>query len=154
MWVGYLPVGSNRLLYTCTTPGVLEAIAHAAAILLAPSNPIVSVGPILAVPGLRDAVRSSSARKVAISPIVGGQALKGPADRMLRGLGHAVSPAGVARLYHDLVNTLVLDEVDAALADEVRALGMDAVVAQTVMHGPAEKRELARRALDAAGVAA
>jgi len=135
-------------------PGVLEAIAHAAAILLAPSNPIVSVGPILAVPGLRDAVRSSSAHKVAISPIVGGQTLKGPADRMLRGLGHAVSPVGVARLYHDLVDTLVLDEVDAALADEVRALGIGAVVAQTVMRGPAEKRDLARRVLDAAGVAA
>src|SRR5205814_1389728 len=85
---------------------------------------------------------------------VGGQALRGPADRMLRGLGHAVSPVGVARLFHGLVDALVLDEVDAALADLVRALGMDAVVGPTIMRWLSEERVLARRALEAVGVAA
>ncbi len=135
-------------------PGVLESIAQASAILLAPSNPIVSLGPILAVPGLRQALRASPAPIVAISPIVGGAALKGPADRMLRGLGHEVSPLGVARLYQDFLRVMVLDEQDAALATAVRAIGIQAVVAPTIMRGPAEKRELARQALAAAEVAA
>jgi LPPG:FO 2-phospho-L-lactate transferase len=135
-------------------PGVLEAIGGASAILLAPSNPIVSIGPILAVPGLRAALREARACRVAVSPIVGGAALKGPADRMLRGLGHEVSPAGVAALYRDFLDAMVLDEQDAALAPAVRALGIEPVVAPTIMRGPAEKRELARRALAAARVAA
>jgi LPPG:FO 2-phospho-L-lactate transferase len=135
-------------------PGVLEAIAEASAILLAPSNPIVSLGPILAVPGIREALAAAPARVVAVSPIVGGATIKGPADRMLRGLGHDVSPVGVARLFRDFLDAMVLDEVDAALAPAIAALGVEPVVAPTIMRGPAEKRELARRALDATMAAA
>jgi LPPG:FO 2-phospho-L-lactate transferase len=127
-------------------------VEQAGAILLAPSTPLVSLGPILAVPGIRAALRAASAPRVAVSPIVGGAALKGPADRMLRSLGHEVSPVGVARLYQDFLQGMVLDELDAALVPGLRALGLEAVVAPTIMHGTGEKRELARRALAAAGV--
>jgi LPPG:FO 2-phospho-L-lactate transferase len=125
-------------------PGVLEALAAADGIVLAPSNPVVSLGPILAVPGVRAALRAARAPVVGISPIVGGATIKGPADRMLRGLGYAVSPAGVAGLFADLLDAFVLDRVDAASAPEVEALGVRPVVADTIMRGPAEKAALAR----------
>jgi LPPG:FO 2-phospho-L-lactate transferase len=130
-------------------PGVLEALAAADGVLLAPSNPIVSLGPILAVPGVRAALEATPARLVAISPIVGGATIKGPADRMLRGLGREVSAVGVAEGYRDLLDAFVLDRVDAALAPRVEALGMRAIVADTIMRGPAEKAALARTALAA-----
>ncbi len=133
-------------------PGVIEALEQAGAILLAPSNPLVSLGPILAVPGIRAALRAASAPRVAVSPIVGGAALKGPADRMLRSLGHEVSPVGVARLYQDFLHYMVLDELDVVLVPGLRALGLEVVVAPTIMRGAGEKRELARRVLAAAGV--
>ena len=116
------------------TPEVGGALAGAEAIVICPSNPLVSVGPILAVPGMREAIDAARARGVrvaAVSPIVGGQALKGPADRMLASLGDEVSALGVARLYAGLVDAFVLDAVDAALAPAVEALGCDAVVAPT-----------------------
>src|SRR5581483_10151747 len=125
-------------------PGVLEAIAAAEGIILAPSNPIVSLGPILAVPGVRAALRDTAAPVAAISPIVGGAAIKGPADRMLRDLGHEVSAVGVAEGYRDLLDAFVLDTVDAALAPRVEALGVRPLVANTIMRGPAEKAALAR----------
>jgi LPPG:FO 2-phospho-L-lactate transferase len=131
-------------------PGVLEAIHDAAAVLIAPSNPIVSVGTILAVPGVRDALKATSAPVVAVSPIVGGAAIKGPAAPLMRSQGFEVSARGVAECYRDLVDTLVIDQVDAALADAIRALGMDVVVTDTIMRGPEEKRALAQAALDAA----
>jgi LPPG:FO 2-phospho-L-lactate transferase len=132
-------------------PGLLEALTAADGVILAPSNPIVSLGPILALPGLRAALRARHGQAVAISPIVGGRTIKGPADRMLAGLGHEVSAVAVAAMYADLLDAFVLDSVDAALAPRVEALGIRPVVADTVMRGPVEKAALARVALEALG---
>lgn len=128
-------------------PGVLDALARAEVVVVCPSNPIVSIGPVLAVPGVRDAVADRRDRVVAVSPIVAGAALKGPADRLLAELGHEVSVVGIARLYAPLAATLVVDEVDAAHAPAVEAAGMRCVVTPTVMHGAAEAAALARVAL-------
>src|SRR5207248_164451 len=132
-------------------PVVLEAIDAAAPLVICPSNPIVSIGPILAVPDVRAAVEKARERAVAVSPIVAGAALKGPADRLLTELGHEASVVGVARLYAPLAATLVIDEADAGLAPAVEAEGIRAVVAPAVMHGPAEAAALARVVLDTAG---
>lgn len=131
-------------------PGVLEAIRDAEAIVIAPSNPIVSVGTILAVPGVRAAIEASAAPVVAVSPIVGGQAIKGPAAPLMTALGYEVSARGVAQCYAGLIDALVIDNLDAGLADDIRALGVEVVVTDTIMRGPAEKRALAQAALDAA----
>ena len=114
-------------------PGVLEALSAADLVVIAPSNPMVSIDPVLAVPGVRDAVHTRRERVVAVSPIIAGRALKGPADRMLRELGHEPTVVGVARLYAPLAGTLVVDGADAALAPEVEAAGMRCVVTDTVM---------------------
>lgn len=124
--------------------GVLDAIRSARVIVFCPSNPIVSIGPILAVPGIRDAVLASTAPKVAVSPIVGGRALKGPADRMLAGLGEEVSAYGVAAHYAGLLSGIVIDTVDAADAPRIEALGMRALVTDTVMRDLADRARLAR----------
>jgi LPPG:FO 2-phospho-L-lactate transferase len=124
-------------------PGVLEALAEARRVVIAPSNPLVSIDPVLAVPGLRDAVLARRADGVAVSPIVAGAALKGPADRLLRELGHDASVIGIARLYAPLVATLVIDEADAEHAGAVEAEGIRCVVAPTIMRGPTEARALA-----------
>ena len=118
---------------TAPAPGVLDAIRDAPVICIAPSNPVVSIGPLLAVPGVRDAVEAARERTVAVSPIIGGSALKGPADRLLRELGHESSVVGIAKWYAPLVATLVIDEVDAHLADQVEAEGVRCVVAPTIM---------------------
>src|SRR5579859_256446 len=128
-------------------PGVLEAIAQAEIILLAPSNPIVSIGSILAVPGVRMALCETSAPVVAISPIVGGAPLKGPADKLMRGLGLDVSAIGVAQRYRDFLDVLIIDHVDAALAPAIEAQGCRVVIMDTVMRGFPEKEALARAAL-------
>lgn len=125
-------------------PGLIEALAGARTIVIAPSNPIVSIGPVLAVPGVREAVAARREAVVAVSPIVDGAALKGPADRLMRELGHECSVVGVARLYRDVAATLVIDEADAHLADEVEAAGVTCVVAPTVMDGIASATALAR----------
>lgn len=125
-------------------PGVLEAIEHAERVVICPSNPIVSIGPLLAVPGVRAAVEARREAAVAVSPIVAGAALKGPADRMLTELGHEATVVGVARLYAPLASTLVIDEADAALADQVEAAGMRCLVTDTIMRGPAEAAALAK----------
>jgi LPPG:FO 2-phospho-L-lactate transferase len=130
-------------------PGVLEAIDDADIVVIAPSNPIVSIGPILAVPGVRAALAARRAHTVAISPIVGGAALKGPADRMLVELGHESSVVGVARLYRDLAAVLVVDRVDAHLAAEIEATGMRCVVTDTVMSTPELATALARTTIGA-----
>ncbi|MCB1002941.1 MAG: 2-phospho-L-lactate transferase [Acidimicrobiales bacterium] len=130
-------------------PGVLDALADADRLVIAPSNPIVSIGPLLAVPGIRDAVAARRADTVAVSPIVAGAALKGPADRLLRELGHEASVVGVARLYRDLAATLVVDTADADLAPAVEAEGVRCVVAPTIMSGPDEAAALGRTVLDA-----
>jgi LPPG:FO 2-phospho-L-lactate transferase len=134
-------------------PGVLDAIADADVVVIAPSNPLVSIGPVLAVPGVRDAVAGARERTVAISPIVSGAALKGPADRMLRELGHEVSVAGVARLYAELADVLVIDEADAALASSVEAAGVRCEVAPTIMSSPEAAALLATVTLEAVGYA-
>ena len=128
-------------------PGVLEAIAHAERVVICPSNPIVSIGPLLAVQGVRAAVEARRDAAVAVSPIVAGAALKGPADRMLTELGHEATVVGVARLYAPLASTLVIDEADAALADQVEGAGMRCVVTETIMRGPAEAAALAKTVL-------
>lgn len=125
-------------------PGLIEALQAASRIVIAPSNPIVSIAPVLGVPGVRDAVASRRDAVVAVSPIVGGAALKGPADRLLRELGHDCSVVGVARLYRDVAATLVIDTADAHLADEVEATGMACVVVPTVMDGLESATALAR----------
>ena len=130
-------------------PGVLDAIASAERVLIAPSNPIVSIAPVLAVPGVRAAVESRRSDVVAISPIIAGAALKGPADRLLRELGHEASVVGVARLYAPLAATLVIDDADAHQVAAVEAEGLRCVVAQTIMRGPAEAATLARTVLAA-----
>jgi LPPG:FO 2-phospho-L-lactate transferase len=130
-------------------PGVLEAIAQAEAVIIAPSNPLVSIGPILAVPGIWEALVETKAPVAAVSPIVGGRALKGPADKMLASLGHEVSAAGVARIYADFLDALVLDEQDASLAPEVEALGARPFVTDTVMRDAAARRALAEATLRA-----
>ena len=139
------------------TAEVSAALASPAAIVVCPSNPIVSLGPILAVPGMRsllDAARGRGAPVVAVSPIVGGRALKGPADRMLASLGHEPTALGVARLYADLADVFVLDTVDASLAPAVEALGLRAVVADSIMTDDASRARLAAVVLEAAGLQA
>ena len=136
------------------TAEVAVAIDAADIVVVAPSNPIVSIGPILAVPGLPElllAARRRGARIVGVSGIIGGKALKGPADRMLASLGHEPSALGVARGYAGLIDTFVLDTVDAALGPAVEALGMRAVVTDTIMTDDASRARLAAEVLGAAG---
>jgi LPPG:FO 2-phospho-L-lactate transferase len=128
--------------------GVGEALSAAEAIVFCPSNPIVSIGPILAVPGVQALLADRRVPRVAVSPIVGGQALRGPADRMLRTLGHEVSAFGVAAIYRDLIDVMVIDEQDAELAPRVEALGMAVLVAPTIMRDEADREALARRILE------
>jgi LPPG:FO 2-phospho-L-lactate transferase len=135
-------------------PGVIQAISDASAVIICPSNPFISVGPILAVPGVREALGQTSAVRVAVTPIVGGRALKGPAADMLRDLGHEVSARGVAALYKDLIDLFVLDEVDAAMAAPVEELGVKVAVTNTVMATAEDKRLLAGRVLECARRAA
>lgn len=132
-------------------PGVLEAIQQAEGVIVAPSNPILSIGPILAVPGIREALRTTAAPVVAISPIVGGRALKGPADRILASLGWRASAATVAELYRDFLDVFVLDVADASLREEVEAKGIKTAVTQTVMSSPQIQQQLARAVLEALG---
>ena len=132
------------------TPNVLHAIATADRLVIAPSNPMVSVEPILALPGVRQAILAAGRRgtaRLAVSPIVAGAALKGPADRMLASLGHEATAFGVARLYAGLIDTFVLDESDADLAPRIREVGMEPLVLPTVMRDDADRAALARSLL-------
>ena len=130
-------------------PGVIEAIREASAVVLTPSNPLVSIGPILSVPGVRDALRETEARVGAVSPIVGGRTIKGPADRMMRDQGLEASAPGVARLYADFLEVLVIDQADEALAPEISELGLEVVVTDTIMASMEKKEALARTTLGA-----
>jgi LPPG:FO 2-phospho-L-lactate transferase len=127
--------------------GVRAAIEAADLIVCCPSNPLVSIGPILAVPELREALEGATAPIVAVSPIVGGKALKGPADRMLATLGHEVSAYGVAALYAGLVDGMVIDDQDLELAPRIEALGMQTLITQTIMGDAADRRRLADEVL-------
>jgi LPPG:FO 2-phospho-L-lactate transferase len=129
--------------------GVIPAIERAEAVILAPSNPLISIGPILAVQEVREALVKTRARVAAISPIIGGRALKGPADMMLRSLGFGSTATAVAKLYADFLDVFVLDQQDAALAGEVEAMGIAALVVNTVMNSAETKQQLARDVLAA-----
>ncbi len=128
-------------------PGVIEAIADADAVVIAPSNPVVSIGPLLAVPGLRDAMAARRDSVVAVSPIVAGAALKGPADRMMAELGHEPSVTGIAEMYRELAGTLIIDEADAAAATAIEDLGVRCLVRPTIMSQPGVRISLARAVL-------
>ena len=130
-------------------PGVLEALEAADTIVICPSNPVISIGPILAVPGVRDALRRRRDRVVGISPIIAGAPVKGPADRLMGPLGMEVSCVGVARAYRDFCSALVIDGGDTGRAPEVEALGVHAVVTDTLMRDARVAAALARNTLDA-----
>jgi LPPG:FO 2-phospho-L-lactate transferase len=121
----------------------LGAIRDSEAVIIAPSNPFVSIGPILALRGMREAMRRARPRVAAISPIVGGKAIKGPAAKMLRALGHQASALGVARLYRDLCAVFVLDNADRRTAAAIEKLGMRAVVTDTIMADETRSARLA-----------
>ncbi|HEV2668268.1 MAG TPA: 2-phospho-L-lactate transferase [Blastocatellia bacterium] len=130
-------------------PGVAEAVLSSDAIIICPSNPLISIGPILAVPGLRGLLERAEAPVVAISPVVGGASLKGPTDRMLADLGMQVSAAQVARLYSDIADVFILDIQDEHAKPEIENLGLKVCVTDTVMSGLEEKIKLAEFTLRA-----
>jgi LPPG:FO 2-phospho-L-lactate transferase len=129
--------------------GVLDALAMAETVVVCPSNPVVSIGPLLAVPGVLDQLRRRRRQIVGISPIIAGAALKGPADRLLREMGYESSVVGVARWYSSWMGTLVIDEADAGLAPAVEAEGVRCIVAPTIMSSVGRSAELSRAVLDA-----
>ena len=133
-------------------PGVLDAIKDAEAILLAPSNPIVSIGSILAIPGIHDALHESSGMIVAVSPIVGGAPIKGPADKLMHGLKMDVSPVGVARYYRDFLDVMVIDKQDERFLSAIEDLGIPAVATNTIMYNLEAKKDLASKVLEVAGL--
>jgi LPPG:FO 2-phospho-L-lactate transferase len=129
------------------TPAALEAIRTAVLVLLAPSNPIVSIGPMLAVAGYRDAISETTAPVLAISPIIGGKALKGPADRMLASLGHESSALGVARIYAGLIDGFVIDDADRDQTAAIEALGIRVLATDAIMHDVPDRGRLAHEAI-------
>jgi LPPG:FO 2-phospho-L-lactate transferase len=133
-------------------PGVLDAIKDAEAILIAPSNPIVSIGSILSIPGIHDTLHEASGMVVAVSPIIGGAPIKGPADKLMRGLHMDVSAVGVARCYRDFLDVMVIDTQDAHLASDIEDLGIPTLVTNTIMGNLAAKKALAITMLQAAGL--
>jgi LPPG:FO 2-phospho-L-lactate transferase len=130
-------------------PGVLTAIAEADLVLICPSNPITSIGPILAVPGIATALATTRGRVVAVSPIVGSAAVSGPAGELMRARGLPVSPSGVATAYHGWLDTLMIDASDAGCAGELEKLGITPMPADIVMTDAASEAALARRVLEA-----
>lgn len=131
------------------TPGVLDAISLADAIIIAPSNPIVSIGPILAIESIAHALHDARSKVIAISPLIAGRALKGPADRLLRDLGPAPGLSGVAQRYSPFAKTLVIDRSDARSADVVADAGMECILADTLMSDTDAAARLAQAVLDA-----
>jgi len=127
--------------------GVLEAIREADRIIICPSNPLISIGPILAIPGVRDALRKRGIDVFAVCPIVGGKSLKGPSDKMLTQLGYEATAFGVAKLYSDFTETFVIDPADKGQAGAICVLGMKVEILPTVMKTPRQKRKLAQALL-------
>ena len=127
--------------------GVIEAIRDSEVVIVCPSNPLISIGPILSVPGIRDALRQTGARVIAISPIVGGASLKGPTDRMLKDLKMEVSALQIARMYADFVDVYVIDHSDEELSTPIEETGVEVFVTNTVMSSPEVKIELAHSIL-------
>lgn len=130
-------------------PGVSEAILQSEAVIICPSNPLISIGPILAVPGIRDLLKQTTAKVVVISSVVGGASLKGPTDRMLSDLGYSVSATQIARLYADFADIFILDAQDENAKAEIESLGMHVVITDTVMSNDPKKLALAEVALAA-----
>lgn len=143
-----LGISFERIEQARPARAVLESLEDAAAIVICPSNPLISIGPILAVPGIRDALRKRRKNVVAICPIVGGKSLKGPSDRMLAQLGFDVSASGVARMYQDFCATFVIDPVDAGETQTIESLDMKVVIRNTVMSTMEDKQQLARDVLE------
>src|SRR5436305_65835 len=133
-------------------PGVLDVLKDAEAILLAPSNPIVSIGSILAVPGIHDVLHEASGMIVAVSPIIAGAPIKGPADKLMSGLGMQVSAVGVARCYRDFLDVMIIDEQDDHLVSEIEDLGIPTKATNTIMRDEESKAAFARKTLEAAGL--
>lgn len=144
--VGFVGIADAR-----PAPGVLQAIAGADVIIIAPSNPVVSIGPILAVPGIRAAIVAASAPVIGVSPIVGGHVVRGMADRLLPAIGVEVSAEGVAAHYATLLDGFVIDEQDATSESTVRALAGRCAVTDTIMRTPEDAERVARTALALAG---
>jgi LPPG:FO 2-phospho-L-lactate transferase len=128
--------------------GVIDAVMNAELVIACPSNPVVSIGTILAVKGVRDALKQTDAKKVAISPIVAGAPIKGPADKLLRGLGLEVSAYSVAKLYADFLDTFILDTADSAEKEKIEKLGIEVKVANTIMRTLDDKVRLAEVVLE------
>ena len=127
---------------------VLSAILEADAVIICPSNPFISIGPILAVPGISEALKETEAKIIVITPIIGGRALKGPAADMLRDLGYETSAESIALIYKDFADLFVLDEVDRAIEPKIKKFGMNVVITNTVMTTLEDKQRLARQVLD------
>ncbi len=140
--------------HSTPAPGVLPALTGSDAVVICPSNPVVSIGPLLAVPGIADSLRQGRSRVIAVSPIVAGAALRGPADRLMTELGHEPSVVGVARMYAEVAGTLVIDEADRDRADEIEALGLRCIVAPTIMRTAEDAARLSATMLDAVAAAA
>jgi len=127
---------------------VSKAFSEAEVIVMCPSNPVVSIGPVLAIPGMREALAGSSAPKVRVSPIIGGRAIKGPADKMMASLGHEVSATGVARMYAGLLDGFVIGYEDEPEREEIEALGMSVLVTEAVMRDTPDRERMAREVLE------
>jgi LPPG:FO 2-phospho-L-lactate transferase len=127
------------------SPGVLNSIAEANIILFAPSNPLVSIGPILSVPGIKEAIKQSKAKVIAVSPIVNGGVIKGPADRMMRDMKIEVSPVGVAEFYEDLLDGMVIHFQDKEYASTLQNRGLKVLVTDTIMNSDEKKTCLANQ---------
>lgn len=132
----------------CLTPEVEAALRSASRIVICPSNPILSVAPILSVPGLRQLVRGAACPTVAVSPLVGGKAVRGPLDRLLASLGYPASQAAIARFYADFLDGLIIDNTDRNEANDVTALGVSVLVADTLMSGVTSRERVANRVLN------
>jgi LPPG:FO 2-phospho-L-lactate transferase len=128
--------------------GVIDSVVNAELVIVCPSNPIVSIGTILAVKGVRDALRQTNAKKIAISPIIAGAPIKGPADKLLKGLGLEVSAYSVAKLYADFLDTFILDTADSAEKDKIEKLGIEVKVTNTIMRTLEDKIRLAKTVLE------
>ncbi|MEM2321226.1 MAG: 2-phospho-L-lactate transferase [Candidatus Bathyarchaeia archaeon] len=128
--------------------GVIEAILNSRLVIICPSNPIVSIGTILSIRGVREALRDSRAPKIAISPIVGGMPIKGPADKLMRGLGLEVSAYSVAYLYRDFLDNFVLDNIDKEEKDKIESLGIKVILTNTIMKTPEDRVKLAKLVLE------
>ncbi|MCD6164282.1 MAG: 2-phospho-L-lactate transferase [Candidatus Odinarchaeota archaeon] len=133
-------------------PGVIEAILNADGIIICPSNPIVSIGPILSIKGVKEALKKTKAKIVAISPIVGGAPIKGPADKLMRGLGIEVSALGIAKIYKNFLDALVIDNVDRDLKPKIEEIGVKVHVTNTIMKTLENKIKLAKEALNCIGL--